>query len=402
MRSFLNLVGFEYKKIFKRKSAIIAFVLGIVLTFISPLMIFFGTSYIDGEPFENHYDAMVKDRAYAMALSARAIDEMLLMETRDAYSKIPLVERYGITPEYQQFARPYRDIFVIMDWAFNLDMESVRDLTENDLRGYYQTRHEKVAANIRTGTISDAAKDTLIRLDSEIDTPFVYVYTGGFNSLIGGIYTIGIMSAFILAICLAPMFAGEYSTRADQLILSSKLGKNKLISAKLFTALSLFVVFFMLLIVIAFIMCMSVYGYGGASAPFQLIMPFLAYPLTILEAVLIFAVCAFFGTFLIAAITLVLSSKFKSPFGVIIIISVLLFVPMMIDVPGTIVWLHNLFSLLPTSMMSARSVFSHVPFDFFGLIVLPYTALPIFAIIAGTIMLPFAWRSFRNHQIGSA
>ena len=44
MFSFLTLVGFEYKKIIKRKSAVIALVLGSVLIIISPLMIFFGTS----------------------------------------------------------------------------------------------------------------------------------------------------------------------------------------------------------------------------------------------------------------------------------------------------------------------------------------------------------------------
>ena len=400
MRSFLTLVGFEYKKIFKRKSTVIALVLGTVIIIISPLMIFFGTSYIDGEPFENHYDAMLKDRAYAMALSGRALDETLLAETRDAYSKIPLVERYGITPEYQQFARPYRGVFVLMDWAFSLDMEGVRALTENDLLNYYEARHEKVTANIRTGTISDAAKNTLITLDSEIDTPFVYAYTGGFDNLFGGIYTIGVLAAFILAICLAPMFACEYGTHTDQLILSTKLGKGKLISAKLFTALSLFLLFFALLIVLALIVIISVYGFDGANAPFQLIMPFLAYPLTMLQAVSVLSLCAFAGTFLIVTITLLLSSLFKSPFGVIIAISVLLFVPMMIHVPETMVRLHNLFSLLPANMMLYVMVFSHVPFEFFGLVVLPYIAIPIFAILAGTVMLPFAWRGFRNHQIG--
>jgi len=152
--------------------------------------------------------------------------------------------------------------------------------------------------------------------------------------------------------------------------------------------------------VVALIVIMSVYGFDGANAPIQLIMPFLAYPLTMLKAAFVLAVCAFVGTFLIVTITLLLSSFFKSPFVVIIAISVLLFVPMMIHVPEIMVRLHNLFSLLPTSMMSAWAVFSHVPYDLFGLIVLPYVAFPIFAIVAGSIMLPFAWRGFRNHQIG--
>ena len=63
-------MGFEYKKIFKRKSAIIALIIVTAVVCTSPLMIFIGTYYVDGEPFESHYEAMVKDRAYSMAITA--------------------------------------------------------------------------------------------------------------------------------------------------------------------------------------------------------------------------------------------------------------------------------------------------------------------------------------------
>ena len=400
MRSFFSLVWFEYKKIFKRKSAVIALVLVTAAVAFSPLAIFFGTAYIDGESYESHYQAMVKDRTYAMALSGREIDETLIEETKDAYSKIPAAERYGVTPEYQEYARPYSEIFRIMSMSNNLNLEELGTFNRDDMLTFYKVRHEQIAADIQAGAISNTAKDTLIKLDTEIKTPFIFAYIGGFDSLIGGIYTIGVVCAFALAICLAPVFAGEYSTGADQLILSSKLGKSKVISAKLFTSIFLSVKFFVILVLFSVITCMFVYGYDGASAPIQLIMPFLVYPLSILESVIIFTVCTFFGTLLIAALTLLLSSKFKSPFGVIIIISVLIFVPMMLSVPETTVWLYNLFSLLPTSMMSVWAVFSHVPYDFFGLIVMPYIFLPIFAILASIAMLPLTRKSFRHHQIG--
>jgi ABC-type transport system involved in multi-copper enzyme maturation permease subunit len=400
MRSFLTLVGFEYKKVFKRKSAVIALIVGMVITCISPLMVFFGTSYVDGEPFESHYQAMIKDREYAMALSGQALDATLLMKTRDAYLKIPMVERYRITAEYQQYARPYKDVFHVMDWTYKIDMESLRVLTDDDLGDFYQTRHEEVVQEIRAGASSEAVKETLIKLDREIKTPFIFAYSAGWDNYVGSVYTLGIIGAFILAICFAPMFAGEYSTRADQLILSSKLGKGKLISAKLFTVLSLSVLYFAVLVSIVVILCAKIFGFDGGNVPQQLIMPFLAYPLTILQGVVIFTVCTFFGTLLTVALTLLLSAKFKSPFGVIIVISVLLFTPLMLRVPETMVWLYNLFSLLPTSMMSAWSIFSHVPYELFGLILLPYVFQPVFAILATIAILTIAWKSIHNHQIG--
>ena len=402
MHSFLTLTGFEYKKIFKRKSSIVALVLGVIAICASPLPMFFMMSYIDGEPYENHYEAMVKERAYALALSGRMVDAGLFGEMQDAYAMIPAIERYEASPEYQAYARPYNRLFWLLnrEYGYGLDLEGLASLTADDFRAFYQTRHDNVVAGIRAGAISDAAKERLIALNSVIETPYVYAHTDGFNALFGYIYTLGIICAFILAKCLAPMFADEYATGADQLLLTAKHGKGRLIAAKLCAALSLFVLYFLLLLALAYIMCSLVYGYDGAAAPVQLIMPFLAYPLSVAGAVGIFAACAFGGVFLFVAITLLLSSRLRSPFGVIIVVSVLLFVPMMVSVPETAVWLWQIFTLLPSGVMTQWHVFSHVPFDFFGLIALPYVVLPVYAFLAGAMMLPFTWRGFRRHQIG--
>jgi len=392
MRNFFDLVGFEYKKIFKQKSAVVSLLLVTAVVCAVPLMVLFGP--------ESRYQEMLRDREYARALSGRAIDETLLKETRDAYSKFPAVELWWTTPEYHQYARPYLEIYTQMYAAYDTNVEKVRTLTDADLSNFYQVRHDKVSDNIRSSAISDAAKDAIIKLDSEISTPFIFEWSRGFDILLGCISSIGIACAFALAVCLAPLFAGEYSTRVDQLILSSRWGKNKQITAKIFTAVSISLVFYLLLLVIAIFFCGAIYGFGNANAPFQLLIPSNPYPLTLLEAVTIFATCVFFGILLVVALTLLLSSKFKSPFGVIIIISLQLFVPMMFTYVGqSIVWLYNLFSLLPTNMMAIGVVF-YVPFDFFGLIIPPQVFLPAFAIMASAVMLPFARRAFQRHQIG--
>ena len=203
-----------------------------------------------------------------------------------------------------------------------------------------------------------------------------------------------------MTICFAPIFAGEYTSRADQLILSSKYGKNKQISAKLFAACSLFVMFFTLLTAIEFALILFAYGAGGANAPIQQYIPLLAYPLTMSESAVILWVCTFFGAFLNLALTLLLSSKFKSPFGVMVIISALIIITTMVSMTERIAWLHNLLCLLPTSMITGEALLSYVPYDLFGLIVLPYIFLPIYALAAIAVMLPLARIVFRNCQIG--
>ena len=75
MRSFFDLVGFEYKKILKRKSVIIVLLLVTLVTIAAPMSIFFGTHYVNGEPFEKQYQSMLKDRDNARTLAGRTIGQ---------------------------------------------------------------------------------------------------------------------------------------------------------------------------------------------------------------------------------------------------------------------------------------------------------------------------------------
>ena len=398
MRNFFDLVKFEYKKIFMRKSAVIALLIVIGIVCAVPISWFFGTDYRWGEDL-TLYQAMVKDREYNLSVSAlpgRLIDETLIVETIEAYSHVPDMERLWDTPEYVQYARPYDEIYRILYTVYG-SHDKILSLTDEDISNFYQYYRDYVVQTIRAEEISEAAKDKLIRLFDEIETPLTFEYTDWVVNIFH--YATAVFCALALAVCLAPLFSNEYSTRTDQLILSSKLGKTKLISAKLFAALSLCTMYFIFLHVISFMLNASIHGIGGVSDSLRMYLPFCTYPFTLLEIIAIHLICSFFGMILIAALTLFLSSLFKSPFGVIIIATLLLFVPMMVKVPQTL-WLYRLFTLLPTSMMSLSfSVFSNRPIEAFGVIILPYIYPSLFAVIAGTIMLFFARMAFRNHQI---
>jgi hypothetical protein len=82
---------------------------------------------------------------------------------------------------------------------------------------------------------------------------------------------------------------------------------------------------------------------------------------------------------------------------VIIPVGVVLFTPMMFAVSPAVAWLYNLYQLLPTNIMQYSSAVS-LPYDFFGLLVMPYVFLPLFAFAASCVLLPFAWRGFKKHQ----
>jgi hypothetical protein len=100
-----------------------------------------------------------------------------------------------------------------------------------------------------------------------------------------------------------------------------------------------------------------------------------------------------------AAITMLLSAKLKSPFGVIILVSVLLIAPMLVSVSEENILLHNIFHLFPTQMASFLSTLDVVQYELFGLVIRPYIFLPLFALTVSVLLTPFTYRSFKNHQI---
>ena len=404
MNSFWSLVGFEYKKILHKRSVQVVLFLAAIVTAISVGGTLLGNSYVDGEVYESNYEAMVKDRTYARALDGRTLDGELLEEAADAYARIPASDKYMDTPEYQTYARPYSQIYSLTRAVYNtvsrrFNMEDFQGLTEKQAEEFYAMRRDKLVQLMEAAGMSDRAKEEVLASDAQIEIPFTFSYTDGYTRSFTLMYTTGLIAAFVMAICIAPLFSGEYTSGADQLILTSKYGKNRLISAKLFTGFSLAAILCLVLTAIVYALSMLVFGFDGGNAPFQLYAPLSPYPLTMGQTALLLTVCAFFACILSAAITMLLSTKLKSPFGVIILISLLLVVPMFIDIPNTNIWLYNLSHLLPTNMLSLSVVADGIQYELLGLVIKPYAFLPIFAAAVSAVLTPFAYRSFKKHQI---
>ncbi len=153
------------------------------------------------------------------------------METVNAYAQIPEADFYQSTQEYQTIARPYSPIYGTIRSVFNtaskrFNMEDFQMLTEAQADGYYSTRHEKLAQHILQTHMSDKAKERVLLMDEQIKTQLTFSYTDGYTRYFVMINTLGLFSAFVIAICVAPLFSGEYASGADQLILSAKHGKK--------------------------------------------------------------------------------------------------------------------------------------------------------------------------------
>ena len=175
MRSFWDLVGFEYKKILQRKGALFTLIAITILTLSSPAFVLIGRVYVDGEPGESYYDAMKKDRAHTRALAGRVVDAVLLKEAQDSYANIPMVERYTLTPEYEQYGRPYHYIYHLMRRTLGVsNLQTLQNVSLEQMQNFYLLRHEQIVKNINQLHIREQSKETLREFSAKVQTPFVF------------------------------------------------------------------------------------------------------------------------------------------------------------------------------------------------------------------------------------
>jgi ABC-type transport system involved in multi-copper enzyme maturation permease subunit len=400
VNSYCELVKFEYRKILLKRSTIITLLLAVFLTAFSCVGTLMGYYYIKGEVLESNYDGMKKDREYIRSLSGREIGSDILSETVEAYSRIPPTDgKYTDTQEYQQYARPYSEIYYMIRKAYNInDWKEIALLTEEKVDNFYSMRQNMVERSVEDTTMNSIEKAASVNLSRHVKTPFIYSYTGGYTRFFSQMYTTAILICFICSICIAPLFAGEYTDKMDSLILSSKYGKNKIIYAKLFTGLSFSMLLSIVLTVVSYITVMVFYGWEGGSSPIQLFFPLSIRPLTMGKVAFIYFVLVLLGNMLSATLTMFLSAKLKSPFTVIVIMTVVTVLPMFVNVSEDILWIYHLSNLIPVNMFYLDNIIGIFSIDLFGLILQPYEVILIFAIIGSMALMPFAYRGFKNHN----
>lgn len=116
------------------------------------------------------------------------------------------------------------------------------------------------------------------------------------------------------------------------------------------------------------------------------------------QVALLYFVLILFGNILSVTLTMLLSAKLKSPFMVIVIMTIITILPMFVTLSEDILWIYHLFNLIPVNMFSIGNILDVFSINLFGLMVQPYEIILAFAIISSIVLLPFAYRSFRNHN----
>ncbi len=410
MNIFFQLTGYELKKILCRKRSVITLLVVILLGIFGPFGTIVGNWYYTDENGEeiavSRYEYEMIDRRNGEALSGRVIDADLIMEAVDAYRQLSSDKDFYydelFTSETQN-ARRYSDIYEIVCRCMNLkSIGEFQQLTREQAEQFDQIRRENNEYRIENPdfNISENVKEYWRECMDKSPKTLTYEYSGGYYRYAAVMYSTAFTVAAAVAIMISGIFSDEYTSGADNLILSSKHGKGLVIGAKLLAAFGVAEALILFLIAVSYIEVMAVWGISGADAALILLANGFEYPITIGQSALLYSICMLGGILLYAALTSFFSAAFKTPFNTIVVMAIILIVPMFIVIPDSApLWVFRLEQLLPTNMMAFWGAMGEFQYEIFGVVIPPYVFLPVFALIVSCICACLSYRIFKRHQV---
>ncbi|MBY9079639.1 ABC transporter permease [Paenibacillus sp. HN-1] len=414
-----SLTSFELRKMIRKKS----FAVGVVVLLLGSILLL-----VSAVSFESWTDENGKELKglSAIALAKKQTHAEAGVLTEDRIAKV--ISRYHLVRSdkgnlntsveaseadlsneaYGKYEQPDYKILSLIREAYSplseYDYYIVGKLKTGDAVEFYNKRLDKVNAYLNTdytyGNYSAADKSYYMEMNSRIPEPFSFDYAEGWKNVLLNLWLIVFAIAFLVCICVSPVFAGEYESGADSIILSSRYGRSKVVASKLKASLILTTCIYVLGVLLFTLPTLGVYGLYGWNSSLQIIQLRAPFPLTLFQTYLCAVALGYLACLAVMAITLLLSSRMRTPFSVIIGSAILLFAPLLIPYSKNSRLFNHLLNLFPVKMMNGYSAFSHYElYHIFGYRMPEPYVLASVAVLIAVLFLPLAYRGFKKHQV---
>lgn len=394
-----TLIVYELKKILNRKLVWICILISILFVLItvgSPLL---GDYYVDGEYINSNYEMFRTDATYQKELSGRMIDDVLLQEMQEAYAKVPMdIEQYTLTEEYQTYARRYSAIYnYVRQMTGMTDVEVLTELANAE--DLHTKRMEYQENRWDSFLLSETEKEFWREKETQIETPIIFYYTEAYYVLFSAAYTIGLLSIFVVSVCLASAFPEEHVKRTDQLILSSKCGRTHIYWAKFVAGLLVSFLLALIFILVTFVSAFAFYGTEGFHAAFQLLYPGSSCPISVGQAVVILYLIILVATIFVGALVMMLSEILHNSIGTLAIVIGMIILTMMVSIPEEYRVLNQLWSFLPSNIVAGWSTFSPYTVMILGNVFQAWQVVPVLYSILGIAAAFVTKQVFIKYQV---
>lgn len=404
MKGFGTLMKYEYQKIFKRKSIYFAILLMLfVCTFCMVADLLFTTISFDNNQSESKLSVLLSRDREAQNEAAGYFDQKKITEVieKNQIANDFLLEDSTYPNEiYNTHIRPFSPLrrALVQSLSLTLDYKQFSQLTPEDKIDFYQLRKNRLTEKLTLSNAPLSETETTQQKNSLLKIPFYYDYAEGYYAFLRNMSTSAVFVLMAVAICVIPIFSNEYSTKTDQLILTTKHGKHQLIYAKIITGLSFSALFTIVSLIISMISIFILYGTTGSNVSFQIYRFFTVYPINMMQSIFIYCGMTILSSLFLTILCLLFSSRMKSSFSVMITITVTVFGSLFIHLPFSLPFVDNIIRLLPAKSVDSNYIFSDRLVSFFGIYLEPYLFYPIIIAIIMIILTPFIYRGFKNHQ----
>lgn len=407
-----NLVKYEWRRIWDSKLTRISvlgcalFILFCVYSSISQI------SAVDSNG-ESHTGAaaiaVLKETRTRQVLDQSRVEEIMkeyLEYTRNPQTNSDIEKNLFLSEQmYRTYYLPNRELLALISsnyMPFGEDLTTRQCFEENLGKDFYEARTKRTSdwleMQVYQGYMRAAEKEYWFGQDAGIDE-YEYGYYKAWGCMLDSV-SWNVMLLIIICIGTAPVFAGEYQTKTDSLLLSMRFGKSKLIRAKILASVCYTSVIYWGIVIGYALIYFAVLGCQGATLPIQLYNPSypISYNFTMMQAVLVLFAVGYICSLFIMAITLCMSSVLKSPYSVIIIDFLLIVIPAFLyGNMGGYLWQHIL-ALMPSKIAELKFD-DYLAYSFGEMVVNRPGMLGIVYSIGSIILIFTAYQKFRQHEV---
>lgn len=402
-----NMIFFEGKKIFERRFNVAMMLIGYLLIVICTVSFIGQTdfweettqSYILGiqafpmleEKNNGLIDYLTEE--YLTKLVEEIQEKQVDLDTDEAYIQI---------------IRPMRDILHVlcsnyMDPGEYVQWNQLNEIsTENGIQ-FYERRMEKVEEYLNMdfsyGNYSEEEKTFWLEKEQEVQTPFKWGDKSAMD-IVWDIIQISFYLMFVIAVCIAPVFASEYESGASALLLTTKYGKTKLIYAKILAAI-LFALGYVAIGIGAGIATVGIaVGFHGAELPVQLWGTIIPYDWTVGEACLASFAVMLLIALTVALFTCLISSRTKGSLITLVIGFTLLIGPAFLPMSKESRLWNHINYLFPVRVMEMKDVLKILNSYQFGPLIFSYLGMAVMVYsLVGILSFLGIRNGFAKHQV---
>ncbi len=419
MNNFKDMYVFELKKIFKRKIVWITMVIMLVIScymgVAEALSIHTYNDSQSGKKVElSGYEVLQMNRANALTIDGKLIDDGLLSEVRESYRgvyregdasvdglsaevSVSMIEGESLA-EAELRIKEQERLKMIYQYVVRItgDYNAIHVVSAADL---YKERMDYIQEAMELQMLAEGEKKYWMAEEEKISKPFAYGYADGWELIIGEVYSLNVMLLLTIAICLSTVFSEEHVRKTDQLILCSKFGKRMLYMAKILAGVTFGLSSAVVMLVASLIPTLLIYGTEGFGVALQIYAPMASWNITMGQATLLMILIYFVVAVFYSIITMFLSEALRNSVAVMgIMFGGMLFT--LCYTPYTEFRIFNqTYELLPTMIFGMWEFMDLQMVKIFGVYFRNLQIAPILYMLCSVILVFLGKKVYKNYQV---